>query len=49
MDKAENAKKILCYYMRKAWEASGLKWDSDNDAEAAGIIDDIVDGIKNRD
>lgn len=24
---------LLTYYMKTAWEAAGLSWDSDNDSE----------------
>ncbi len=41
-----NAKRALNYYMRKAWEAGGLSWDSDNEAEVNAIVENIVDGIK---
>jgi hypothetical protein len=28
------------------WEAAGLRWDSDNDAEIAGIVSDLVAAAK---
>jgi hypothetical protein len=35
----ERAKRLLRHYIRMVWQAAGLVWDSDNDAE----VDDIVD------
>lgn len=46
MDGIAEAKRLLNYYIRKAWEAGGLHWDSDNEAEVEGIVDDLVTGIK---
>ncbi len=46
MSNISNAKRVLNYYMRKAWEAGGLRWDSDNEVEVNAIVQDIVDGIK---
>lgn len=41
------AKRLLVYYMQQAWEAAGLRWDSDNTAEVESIIDEIISAIKN--
>jgi hypothetical protein len=38
-----SAAERLAWYLRKAWEAAGLDWTSDNDME----VDDIVAGIQN--
>lgn len=46
MGNIAEAKRVLNHYIRKAWEASGLRWDSDNEAEVDGIVDDLVRGIK---
>lgn len=46
MNNISDAKRILNYYIRKAWEAAGLRWDSDNEAEINAIVDEIVVGIK---
>lgn len=46
MDNFSEAKRVFNHYMRKAWEASGLRWDSDNEVEVNGIIDDLVNGIR---
>ena len=37
-----NAERVLIYYIRTVWERSGLKWDSDNEAEVRGIVEDIL-------
>lgn len=41
-----NAERALKFYFRKAWEKAGLNYDSDNDAEIGGIIDDIRTGVE---
>lgn len=46
MDKIENAKSILWYYFELIARKSGTIFDCDSRAEIEGIIDDIVDGIK---
>jgi hypothetical protein len=33
---------LLAFYMRRAWEAGGLGWDSDNEAEMAGLAEAIA-------
>lgn len=42
MSRRDDAKQSLRYYLRKAWEAAGLEWGSDNDAEVDNIVDDIA-------
>lgn len=42
----DEAKHLLNYYMKKAWENAGLKWDNDNSVEVDGIIDAIRDGVE---
>ena len=39
----EYAKKILKYYLKMVWEKSGLKWDSDNDAEIDNMVENIIE------
>jgi len=46
MNNISDAKRLLNYYIRRAWEAGGLRWDSDNEAEVNAIVDEIVSGIK---
>lgn len=43
---AERADELLTYYLRTAWEATGLGWTSDNQAEASGIIDALQDMVR---
>lgn len=38
----ENAKKLLCHYFKLVFERSGLKWDSDNEAEVREIVDLMI-------
>ena len=40
------AARLLKHYLRTAWRAAGLKWDSDNDAEVDGLVDDLKGEIK---
>lgn len=40
------AKRLLQHYVGMAFYLNGLKWDSDNDAEVAGIVDNIETMIK---
>ena len=40
------AKEILVYYIRKAWEAAGLKWDNDNTAKVETVIDLILQEVE---
>lgn len=35
----ERAAGLLTHYMRTAFEAAGLHWDSDNTSEMHGIVD----------
>lgn len=41
-DRKEQAAHTLIWYFKKVFEKAGLQWDSDNDAEMRGIVDDIV-------
>ena len=43
MTARERAEDLLVFYVRKAWEAAGLKWDSDNDSEVRSIVDAALD------
>lgn len=46
-DQARNsAVSTLSHYLRTAFEAAGLRWDSDNQAEVEGIVDSIIDAAK---
>ena len=38
----DRASRILVYYIRTLWERSGMKWDSDNESEVRGVIEDIL-------
>jgi hypothetical protein len=40
--RAKQAADTLAWYFRKLYERAGLQWDSDNEAEMRGIVDDIV-------
>jgi hypothetical protein len=42
----ERAKRLLKNYLRYGVKASGLKWDSDNDAEVEDIVDCLIDAVK---
>lgn len=44
-NRASDAKHVLVHYFRLCMEAGGLRWDSDNQAEIEGVIDNIVDVI----
>jgi hypothetical protein len=39
----ERAEDLLVWYVCKAWEAAGLKWDGDNDSEVRSIVDAALD------
>lgn len=38
----QRAKRLLKHYMQMAVRASGLQWDSDNDAEVDEIVDCLI-------
>jgi hypothetical protein len=40
------AASMLIHYFRQAYEAAGIRLDSDNEAEISGIVDDIVDAAR---
>lgn len=40
---AREAARLLSYYFRLIAKKSGVNWDSDNDAEVAQIIEEILD------
>jgi hypothetical protein len=40
------ATSLLTHYMKTAWEAAGLTWDSDNDSEIQELIEAIVNASK---
>ena len=35
----DKAERLLRFYLRSAWKAAGLDWDSDRDAEVGFIIE----------
>jgi hypothetical protein len=39
----ERARNGLRYYVRSAWQAAGLAWTADNQAEVDCIVDDIFE------
>lgn len=45
MTRREQAASTLTWYFKKVFEKAGLKWDSDNDAEMRGIVDDIIEAV----
>lgn len=46
MASRDAAKGTLIHYFRMIAEKAGIKWDSDNEAEVGGIVDDILDAAK---
>jgi len=42
MSRRQQAIDTVTWYFKKVYEKAGLQWDSDNNAEIAGIVDDIV-------
>lgn len=42
----KSAQQTLTHYLRTAFEAAGLRWDSDNQAEVEGIVDSIIEAAK---
>lgn len=42
MNKREQARRLLKFYLRQAYTAAGLRWDSDNDSEIDEIVDLII-------
>ena len=40
------AKGTLIFYFKMLAEKAGINWDTDNEAEVGGIIDDILDAAK---
>ena len=40
------AKSALIFYIKTLWQAAGLNWTADNQAEVCSIIDAIFDEIK---
>ena len=41
-DYHRKACEMLSHYLRTAWEAAGLQWDADNDAEVADLVKAIL-------
>ena len=37
-----DAKELLIHYMKTMWVKSGLKWNTDNEAEMGSLIDHII-------
>ena len=48
MDHEKEAKELLTYYLRKVWEKAGLNWNADNQAEAEGIADHLIEAACDR-
>lgn len=42
----QQATRLLTHYMAMLFEQAGLKWNSDNNAEMATIVDLIVEAAK---
>jgi hypothetical protein len=43
---ADYARRVLTHYLRTAFEAAGLEWDSDNTAEVHAIVDSLVEAAR---
>lgn len=43
MDARARAAHLLNFYLRQVYEAAGLRWTTDNEAEVMGIVDDLID------
>lgn len=41
----QKAVENLQFYIKTAWEASGLQWTDDNDREVEAIVDAILEEI----
>lgn len=41
---SEAAKQTLVHYFKLLFEASGVRWNEDNEAEIEGVVDDIIAG-----
>lgn len=37
------AANTLVHYLCTVWEAAGLTWTADNEAEVRGLVDDLLD------
>lgn len=46
MNNRENAKKLLVYYFRLIALKAGIRWDYENEAEVASLVDNIFDEIE---
>ncbi|WKV22519.1 hypothetical protein [Bacillus phage vB_BceS-M2] len=44
--KIEEAKATLVHYLQTAFEGAGLLWNEDNVDEVHGLVDNLVEGIK---
>jgi hypothetical protein len=44
----QRAEDLLVWYIRHAWEAAGIDWESDNDAEVRSIVDAILEDTETR-
>lgn len=45
MQAGNNARRVLAHYFQTIFNQTGLKWDNDNEAEIAGIVEDIVTAV----
>jgi hypothetical protein len=43
---SDRAKDLLTHYFRLLFNASGLKWDSDNQVEIDQVVDEIIQAVK---
>jgi len=44
----DRAQRLLKHYLSRGFEASGLKWDIDNDAEVEAIVDSLRNDFDRR-
>jgi len=38
----ERATRVLTYYLKTAWVKAGARWDYENVAEVADLVDDLM-------
>lgn len=46
MDSINYTKRIFVYYFKLAFEAAGLRWDSDNQSEIEEAINEMVKALR---
>ena len=42
MSAQERAEDLLVFYIRHVWEAAGLRWQGDNEAEVRSVVDAVL-------